>query len=78
MSGDEDYYGGDYLQDIAEHRLLECGGEQLRLAAHDEAGRYVDERYPWDGLGDEPAERVSAYISVLWECGDSAEPGQSA
>ncbi|GAA4554778.1 MULTISPECIES: hypothetical protein [Pseudonocardia] len=75
MSGAEgDYYTGEYLQDIAETRLLEIGGERLRRLAHDEAGRYVDERYPWDGQGAEPAERVSAYIAVLWQCGDAEEP----
>lgn len=72
MTG-EDYYGGDYLQDIAEQRLLQLGGEKLRQAAHDEAGRYVDEAHPWDGAGDQPPERVSAYIAVLWQFGDDAE-----
>jgi hypothetical protein len=33
----------------------------------DEAGAYVDEHYPWDGRGDEPAARVSAYYAVLWQ-----------
>ncbi|WP_433507288.1 hypothetical protein ACQP04_12970 [Pseudonocardia halophobica] len=68
----DDYYGGDYLQDIVEQRLVELGGQRLRLAAHDEAARYVDERYPWDGQGDEPVDRVSAYIAVLWQFGDAA------
>ncbi|GAA2887351.1 hypothetical protein GCM10010472_52080 [Pseudonocardia halophobica] len=71
----EDYYGGEYLQDMAEQRLIEFGGERLRLAAHDLAGRYVDERYPWDGRGDEPADRLSAYIAMLWQVGDAYEPG---
>jgi hypothetical protein len=50
-----------------EAALLELGGQELRDAAHDAAGAYVDERYPGDGFGDEPEQRVSAYISVLWE-----------
>jgi hypothetical protein len=33
--------------------------------AHDEASAYVDQNYPLDGRGDEPAERVSAYCVVL-------------
>jgi hypothetical protein len=46
---------------------LELGGQQLRDAAHAAAGAHVDQHYPWDGTGDEPEQRVSAYISVLWE-----------
>jgi hypothetical protein len=66
MSDPDDYYGGEYLQDMAESALLEVGGQELRDAAHDAAGAYVDQCYPWDGAGDEPEQRVSAYISVLW------------
>lgn len=70
----DDYYGGDYLQDIAEIRLREFGGQKLLDSGHDAARAYVAQAYPWDGEGDEPPERVSAYIAVLWQVGDSAEP----
>jgi hypothetical protein len=50
-------------QDIAEAALHELGGQQLRDAAHDAAGGHVDQHYPWDGIGDEPEQRVSAYIA---------------
>ena len=63
----EDYYGGDYLQDICESALVEIGGQALLEDAQDEAGAYVDQHDPWDGRGDEPAERVSAYCAVLWQ-----------
>jgi hypothetical protein len=56
---DDDYFSGEYLQDIVESDLLD--------EAHDEAGAYVDQHFPWDGRGDEPAGRVSAYCSVLWQ-----------
>jgi hypothetical protein len=65
--GEEDYYSGEYLQDIAESALLELAGQQLRDAAHAAAGAHVDQHYPWDGTGDEPEQRVSAYIAVLWQ-----------
>jgi hypothetical protein len=55
---DDDYFSGEYLQDILESDLLELGGQQLLDEAHDEAGAYVDQHFPWDGRGDEPAERV--------------------
>jgi hypothetical protein len=47
--------------------LIEVGGQALLDDAHREAGAYVDAHYPWDGRGDEPAERVSAYWAVLWQ-----------
>jgi hypothetical protein len=74
VADDEDYFGGDFLQDLAEKRLLDLGGDALWQDARHEAGAYVDERYPWDGTGDEPPERVSAYIAVLWQRADAAEP----
>lgn len=40
--------------------------------AHDEAGTCVDEQYPWDGRCDEPPERVSAYLAVLWQRAEQA------
>lgn len=74
VAAQDDYFNGDFLQDIAEKRLLDLGGHALWQDARHEAGAYVDERYPWDGFGDEPPERVSAYIGVLWQRGDAAEP----
>jgi hypothetical protein len=50
----EDYFNGDFLQDIAETRLLDLGGHALWEDARHEAGAYVDEHYPWDRAGDEP------------------------
>ena len=32
-----------------------------------EAAAHVHEHPPWDGQGDEPPERVSAYLAVLWQ-----------
>jgi hypothetical protein len=55
----------EFLQDILLSVLLELGGRELLDAAHDETARHVDEHHPWDGRGDEPAERVSAYLAVL-------------
>lgn len=63
---DSGYYSGEYLQDILEVALLELGGEELLRDAHDEAGAFVDEHYPWNGTGDEPEARVSAYCAGLW------------
>lgn len=62
---DDGYYGGEYLQDVAETGLVEVGGETLLDAAHDAAAAYVAWRYPWTGEGAEPRERVSAYIGAL-------------
>jgi hypothetical protein len=73
----DDYFGGDYLQDICEMRLLDCGGQALRDDAHDEAGRYVDENYPWNGRGDEPADRISAYCAVLWQRAEAVTMGDA-
>lgn len=72
-AGQGDYYSGEYLQDIAEHRLLEDGGPELLQAAHDEAAARVDVLHPWHGQGVEPEQRVSAYISVLWEWVEQVE-----
>ena len=69
--GGEDYYSGGYLQDVVESDLLKLGGQELLAAAHAEAGRHVDEHHPWDGRGDEPAERVSAYLAVLWQVAEA-------
>ncbi|MCW2716557.1 hypothetical protein [Pseudonocardia sp.] len=64
--------GGDVLQDMPEGGLLALGGQELLDRAPDEVGRYVDERYPWDGRGDVPAERVSAWRGVLWQLAEPA------
>jgi hypothetical protein len=69
----EEYDGrGDVLQDMLEGDLLALGGQELLDRARDEVGRYVDERYPWDGRGDVPAERVSAWCGVLWQLAEQA------
>lgn len=57
---------GEFLQDVAESRLIEIGGQALLDRAQYAAGLTVDALYPWDGLGAEPEARVSEYISVLW------------
>lgn len=62
---DGGYYGGEYLQDVAETGLVEVGGETMLDAAHDAAAAYVAWRYPWSGEGTEPQERISAYIGAL-------------
>jgi hypothetical protein len=72
----EEYYGGDYLQDILVADLLQLGGPNLLDQAHDQAGLYVDERYPWDGHGNEPPERVSAYCAVLWQVAEQTRRTQ--
>ena len=51
-----------YVQDVLEFDALALGGQAFLDDVHLEAGAYVDEQYPWDGRGDEPAERVSAYL----------------
>lgn len=71
---DDEYFGGDYLQDVCESALIEIGGQALLDDAHNEAGAYVDEFYPWNGRGDEPAERVSAYCAILWQRVELARP----
>jgi hypothetical protein len=64
---DDDYYSGDYLQDVLEGQLLELGGKWLLDDAHHEADQHVRTFHPWDGEGDEPGGRVSAYLAVLWQ-----------
>ena len=64
---DLSYFTGDYLHDILEVMLLELGGQQLLDDAHREAAAHVDAHYPWDGVGDEPGPRLSAYCAVLWQ-----------
>jgi hypothetical protein len=66
VDGDSGYYSGEYLQDVLEVTLLELGCEELLSDAHNEAGAYVDEHYPWTGSGDESEERVSAYCAARW------------
>ena len=66
MSEPEDYYNGDYLQDVAESRLLELGGRELLAHAQRYAGENADVMHPWDGTGPEPEARVSEYIGSLW------------
>lgn len=64
---DDDYYSGDYLQDILEGQLLDLGGKRLLDDAHHEADHHVNSHHPWDGDGDEPGDRISAYLAVLWQ-----------
>lgn len=78
LSGVDDYYSGDYLQDLLEGELLDIGGKRLLDDAHIEAGRYVEDAHPWDGEGDEPGERVSAYLAVLWQRAAQARADQGA
>lgn len=65
MSWDPDYYGYEFLQDLYESALLALGGQRLLDDAHEQAVAYADERYPWDGQGDEPPSRTAAYLAVL-------------
>lgn len=60
-------YEDGYLQDTLEFEALALGGQALLDDIHDEAGAHVDEHHPWDGRGDEPPERVSAYLAVMWQ-----------
>ena len=55
------------MQDTLELEALALGGQALLDDIHDEAGVDVDEHYPGDGRGDEPPERVFAYLAVLWQ-----------
>ena len=64
---EDDYYGESYFQDVCEMALLALGGQRLLEDAVDVAAGHVDEHFPWDGYGDEPAPRVAAYIAVLRE-----------
>jgi len=64
---EDDYFGESYIQDVCEMALLALGGQRLLEDAVDVAAGHVDEHFPWDGYGDEPAPRVAAYIAVLRE-----------
>ena len=55
------------MQDVLEMEALGLGGQALLDDIHDEAAAHVDEHHPWNGRGDEPPERVSAYLTVLWQ-----------
>ncbi len=78
VDGDGDYYGAGFLQDICETALMEIGGQELLDDAHFEACAYVDQYHPWDGHGDEPVDRVSAYCAVLWQNVQSAGESRPA
>ncbi|MFC5947068.1 hypothetical protein ACFQH9_02095 [Pseudonocardia lutea] len=55
------------LQDILTGEALALGGTAfLEQVAH-EATAYCDGEYPWDGIGDEPPERVSAWLAYMWQ-----------
>lgn len=58
-----DYYSGEHLQDLAEVWLLEIGGEQLRVVAHDIARVYAVPECPSRNASDELW--TSVYISSL-------------
>jgi hypothetical protein len=45
----------------------DLGGRELLLDIHREALAWVDEAHPWDGTGDEPGDRASAYLAVWWQ-----------
>lgn len=64
-----------YLQDELELDLLALGGQALLDDAHDAAADHVDREYPWDEDGDEPPERVAAYLMVMWERVEAARGG---
>lgn len=55
------------LEDELKRDALAFGAQDLVDEIHDEAAAWVDERYPWGGEGDEPPERVSAYLAVWWQ-----------
>lgn len=63
----EDRYQDGYMQDTLEFEALDLGGQAFLDDIHLEAAAHIDEHYPWDGRGDEPPERVSAYLAVLWQ-----------
>lgn len=65
MSLNHDYYGDEFLQDLYESALLALGGQRLLDDAHEQAAAFADERYPWDGQGEEPPSRTTAYLAVL-------------
>ena len=75
--GPDDYYNGEYLQDVAEYRLLELGGRELLDHARDYAGANADTMHPWDGTGPEPEARVSEYIGSLWRYVELIESRQT-
>lgn len=55
------------MLDELEGDALAYGGRQLLDDIRGEALAYVDGEHPWDGRGDEPAGRMSAYLGVLWQ-----------
>lgn len=48
-----------------EVRALAPGRKAILDDVHLGTGAYVEELHPWDGRDDEPAEWVSAYLTVL-------------
>ncbi len=50
-----------------EREALVYGDQTLVDDIRQEAAAWVDELHPWDGRGDEPPERVSAYLAVWWQ-----------
>ncbi len=59
---DDDKIHGDLLRDARDY-----GGPDLVADIEHEALAWVDETHPWDGVGDEPGERRSAYLAVWWQ-----------
>jgi hypothetical protein len=54
------------MQDTLKLEALPLGSQTLLDDIHDEAVVHIDEFHPWDGRGDEPSERLSAYFGVMW------------
>lgn len=63
----DDGYRDGQIQDSLEFEALALGGQAFLDDVHGEAGAHVDAHHPWDGRGDEPMERVAAYLAALWE-----------
>lgn len=55
------------LEDEIIRDARDFGGAALLADIRAEALTWVDEAHPWDGRGDEPGERVSAYLAVCWQ-----------
>lgn len=72
-----DSYMDGYMQDELELDALALGGQPFLNEIHDEASAHVDEHHPWAGSGDEPPERVSAYLAVLWQRVEIARANQA-